>query len=252
MLFSGKSIVTSWPISLNGMQMPRASALLILCLILHSPVLMAQKTFETTGKITRLDPAFDAFVKSDAKVEVLASGFRWSEGPAWIKEGGYLIFSDVPNNVIHKWSEAGGLEDFLRPSGYTGRGPYSEEPGSNGLTVSQKGEIIACECGDRRVTAMPLENGGKLTLADRWEGKRFNSPNDVVQHPGGAYYFTDPPYGLPGKENSTIQEIKQYGVYRIGTDGKVTQIISDLTRPNGLAFTADGSCLLYTSPSPRD
>ena len=214
---------------------------------------MAQKTFETTGKITRLDPAFDAFVKSDAKVEVLASGFRWSEGPAWIKEGGYLIFSDVPNNVIHKWSEAGGLEDFLRPSGYTGRGPYSEEPGSNGLTVSQKGEIIACECGDRRVTAMPLENGGKLTLADRWEGKRFNSPNDVVQHPGGAYYFTDPPYGLPGKENSTIQEIKQYGVYRIGTDGKVTQIISDLTRPNGLAFTADGrTCLLYTSPSPRD
>lgn len=191
------------------------------------------------GQVVRLDPALDALLEKDARIEVLASGFEWSEGPVWVKGGGYLLFSDVPKNTVYRWKEGEGVSEFLKPSGYTGQGTYSDEPGSNGLILNRKGELVSCEHGDRRVSAMALNGGKKRTLADRWEGKRFNSPNDVVQHSSGAYYFTDPPYGLAKKADDPTREIPQFGVYRIGTDGKVTQVVSDLKRPNGLAFSPD-------------
>ena len=156
---------------------------------------------KTVGQVVRLDPELDNLIEKNAIIEVLADGFTWSEGPAWVKEGNYLIFSDVPENTIFKWKEGEGLTPFLKPSGYTGRGKYSKEPGSNGLTISNDGKIIACEHGDRRVTIMPLEGGGKKTLSDNHLGKRFNSPNDVVQKLNGDIYFTDPPYGLPSRES---------------------------------------------------
>ena len=203
---------------------------------------------KTIGEVVRLDPELDFLIEKDAQIEVLADGFKWSEGPAWVKNGGYLIFSDVPQNIIFKWKEGEGLTEFLKPSGYTGRGTYSREPGSNGLTISHDGKIIACEHGDRRITIMPLEGGGKHTLSDNHQGKRYNSPNDVVQKLNGDIYFTDPPYGLPKHENDPTRETNVFGVYRIAKNGQTTLLIKDLTRPNGLAFSPDES-LLYVNQS---
>jgi gluconolactonase len=215
----------------------------------------SQNSYPTIGKIVRLDPRLDNLLSADTKIEVLATGFVWSEGPAWVKgttpESGYLLFSDVPQNTVYKWSEKEGLTTFLKPSGYTGTGFYSNEPGSNGLTINKLGQLVSCEHGDRRVSAMPLTGGGKITLADRFQGKRFNSPNDVVQHSGGAYYFTDPPYGLPKQENDPNREMSWSGVYRIGTDGAVTLQTKELTRPNGLAFSTDEKTLYVAQSDPE-
>jgi gluconolactonase len=213
--------------------------------------IIAQNNYPTIGKVVRLDPSLDKLIAQDAKIEVLSSGYKWSEGPVWIKNGEYLLFSDVPANTIYRWKEGDKMASpFLKPSGYTGMGRYSNEPGSNGLIINQKGELVACEHGDRRVSAMPLEVGGKRTLADNFQGKRFNSPNDVVQHSSGAYYFTDPPYGLNKQENDPSRESDIFGVYRIGTDGKVSVVISDLQRPNGLAFSPDEKTLYVAQSDP--
>jgi gluconolactonase len=215
--------------------------------------LMSAKTitnYPTIGNTVQIDPSFAKLISPDAKIEVLASGYKWSEGPAWVKNGGYLIFSDVPANTTYQWSATEGVSVFLKPSGYTGKGYYSYEPGGNGMIINKLGEVVTCEHGDRRVTAMPLTGGGKYALADNFEGKRFNSPNDVVQHSGGAYYFTDPPYGLEKHENDPKREIDFFGVFRVGTDRKVTAIIKNMTRPNGLAFSPDEKTLYVAQSDP--
>jgi gluconolactonase len=212
----------------------------VLLITLISYPLMAQH--KTVGQLISLDPAFNALVDTDAKIEVLADGFQWTEGPVWVKDGNYLLFSDVKQNAIFKWKEGEGITPFLKPSGYTGRLPYSDEPGSNGLIINKKGELVACEHGDRRVSAMPLNNGGKRTLADNYQGKPFNSPNDIVQKSNGDYYFTDPAYGLPANAPRNV-----LGVYRISKDKTVTLLIDDLT-PNGLAFSPDEK-ILYVAQS---
>jgi len=198
---------------------------------------------KTTGKLVADDDAFYDYVDKDAKIEVLAEGFIWSEGPVWVKDGGFLLFSDVPQNTIFKWKDDEGLSEFLKPSGYTGIPPYSGEPGSNGLTISNDGELVMSEHGDRRISKMPLVGGGKFTLADTWMGKRFNSPNDVVQASNGTYYFTDPPYGLPEQQNSALREIDAFGVYIIDTNGNVKMVVKNLTRPNGVALSPDEKTL---------
>ena len=201
-----------------------------------------------TGEMTieRLDPAIDKLIPADAKIEVIATGFKWAEGPVWKKETGELLFSDVPNNVIHAWD---GKETrvYMKPSGYTGVGKYGKEDGSNGLTFDAENNLILAEHGDRRVSILK-NGGGKMTLADTFEGKRFNSPNDVVVHSSGAVYFTDPIYGLPDGENSTFREIEFCGVFRIAKDGSVTLITKELERPNGLAFSPDDK-ILYVANS---
>jgi gluconolactonase len=212
----------------------------------------AQSNYPTLGKVIRLAPELDKLIASDAKIEVLSSGYQWSEGPVWVKNGAYLLFSDVPANTIYRWKEGDkAATPFLKPSGYTGMGRYSNEPGSNGLIINQKGELVACEHGDRRVSAMPLNVGGKRNLADNFQGKRFNSPNDVVQHSSGAYYFTDPPYGLDKHESDPTRESDIFGVYRIGTDGKVTIATAELQRPNGLAFSPDEKTLYVAQSDPN-
>ncbi|WP_421802669.1 SMP-30/gluconolactonase/LRE family protein [Flagellimonas sp.] len=198
---------------------------------------------KTTGKLVADDDAFYDYVDKDAKIEVLAEGFIWSEGPVWVKDGGFLLFSDVPQNTIFKWKDDEGLSEFLKPSGYTGIPPYSGEPGSNGLTISNDGELVMSEHGDRRISKMPLVGGGKFTLADTWMGKRFNSPNDVVQASNGTYYFTDPPYGLPEQQDSDLREIDAFGVYKIDTNGNVKMVVKNLTRPNGVALSPDEKTL---------
>ena len=192
---------------------------------------------EVPAQITRLDPALDEIVPRDAKLEKLAEGFLFTEGPVWMPDG-YLLFSDPNNNTIYRWSEDDGLSVFRTKSGYTGVdiGEYSQ-PGSNGLAVDSEGRLTIDEHGNRRVTR--LERTGFLTvLADRYEGKRFNSPNDLVYKSDGSLYFTDPPFGLPRFFADPRKETPFSGVYR-WHDGQIQLLSTDLNGPNGLAFSPD-------------
>jgi len=129
--------------------------------------------YPTVGKIHILDPRMQSLIDPDAKIEVVAQGFTWSEGPVWVKKGQYLLFTDVPENVIHRWSEKDGLSVFLKPAGYTGSVHYSDEPGANGLIINKKGNLVSCEHGDRRIAEMPLDAPEKKrTLAHMFEGKK--------------------------------------------------------------------------------
>ncbi len=211
---------------------------------------LAHGQTKTIGQVVALDPEFTDLVDRDAKIEILADSFRWSEGPVWVKAGGFLLFSDIPRNTIFKWKEGEGISEFLKPSGYTGKLPYSQEPGSNGLIINSTGQLVACEHGDRRVTVMPMRQGGKFTLADRYLGKRFNSPNDIIQRSSGDYYFTDPYYGLPNREKDSSRETAICGVYRISPDGRVSLLIDNML-PNGLAFSPDEK-ILYVGQSDPD
>jgi gluconolactonase len=202
------------------------------------------------GKIDRLDPAFDALIAPGTKIEKLAENFDWSEGPVWIRNGGYLLFSDVPMNIIYKWQEGKGVSTYFTPSGYTGTIPRGGEPGSNGLTVDSQGRVTSCEHGDRRVGRME-KDGTKTTVADKYQGKRLNSPNDLVYKSNGDLYFTDPPYGLVGNINDPKKELTFQGVYRVTPGGEVTLLTDELTRPNGLAFSPDEKTLYVAVSDPE-
>ncbi len=195
------------------------------------------------GEIVKVDPALDTLLAPDAKIEVLASGLNWSEGPVWSKELGAVLFSDVPENHVLKWKEGEGMSVYLKPSGYTGILPYSREPGSNGLTFNATGELCSCEHGDRRVSVL-TKRGGKRTIADNFEGKRFSSPNDLCFDKAGNLYFTDPPYGLPkGPADTENRQIEWNGVYRVTPDGKVALLTKEMTYPNGIALSPDEKTL---------
>ena len=199
-------------------------------------------------KILRFDPRFDKLVPKDAVIEKLADGFSWVEGPVWNRAGNFLLFSDIPNNAVMKWKEGEGVSLFLQPSGYTGKEPFTgREPGSNGLTFDPKGRLVLCEHGDRRIARLESD-GKKTTLVDRYQGKRINSPNDVIFKSNGDMYFTDPPFGLPGTFDDPGKELDFQGVYRLSTDGKLTLLTKDLKAPNGIAFSPDGK-ILYLSDS---
>jgi gluconolactonase len=206
--------------------------------------------YPTIGEVVREDSRLDELISPEARIEVLASGFEWSEGPIWLRDEGCLLFSDIPHNVIYRWSEEAGLSEWMKPSGYTGVEDYGAEPGSNGLTVDSAGRLVLCEHGDRRVSLL-TPGGGKLTLADRYQGRRLNSPNDVVVKSDGSIYFTDPPYGLPQRWEDPRRELDFCGVYRLDPSGELRLLHADLTRPNGLAFSPDER-LLYVANSDPD
>ena len=191
-----------------------------------------------------------AWFPAGAKIEVLATGFAWAEGPVWVKDGGYLLFSDIPRNSVMKWTPQDGATLFLKPSGFTGVVDYGHEPGSNGLTIDSQGRLISCEHGDRRVSRLET-SGGKRTLADNYQGKRLNSPNDVIVKSNGDIYFTDPPYGLPKNWEDPRRELDFCGVYRLAADGKLTLLTRELTRPNGLAFSPDEKTLYVANSDPQ-
>ena len=229
-----------------------ASLGVLACAVARTAVAVdkAVPNYPTLGKIDRKDPRFDKLIPKDAKIEVLASGFKWSEGPLWIKDGGYLVFSDIPRNSVMKWSEDDGVSLLLKPSGYTGIVDYGNEPGSNGLTIDSQGRIHFCEHGDRRVSRLEKE-GGKKTLVDSYQGKRLNSPNDLVFKSNGDLYFTDPPYGLPKQWDDPRRELDFCGVYRLSADGKLTLLTPDMTRPNGIAFSPDEKTLYVAQSDPE-
>jgi gluconolactonase len=211
-----------------------------------------RKADEAKLKIERLDPALDRLLAPDAKIEIIAEGYEWSEGPIWVKAGGFLLFSDVIKNTVHRWKEGEGAKPYLTPSGYTATAPRGGETGSNGLTLDKEGRLVLCQHGDRRVAAMdaPLSKpqAKYITLADRYAGARFNSPNDLVFKSNGDLYFTDPAYGMEKQWDDPKREMAYAGVFRRGTDGKVTLLTKDMTRPNGLAFSPDEK-LLYVAQS---
>jgi len=189
-------------------------------------------------KIQREDPALDAIIAPDAQIEKLAGGFLFTEGPVWVRDGGYLLFSDPNNNVIYRWSEEDGVSVYRTHSGYAGMniGEYSQ-PGSNGLTLDSQGRLTINEHGNRRVTR--LEKNGQLTvLADHFQGKRLNSPNDLVYRSDGALYFTDPPFGLPKFFEDPRKELSYSGVFCL-ISVELKLVSKDLTGPNGLAFSPD-------------
>lgn len=217
----------------------------------RSQAMSAAQTYPTVGRIVRDDPGLDGVIAPDARIEKLAEGFTWSEGPVWIDDGGYLLFSDVPQNRIHRWSEADGLSVFMQPSGYDGPDPSGfREPGSNGLIVGLAGSILMADHGNRAIARVDLATKAKTLLATRYQGRRFNSPNDLVQASDGAIYFSDPPYGLEGMDQSPLKEQPHNGVYRLDPDGTVTLLINDLTFPNGVALSPDQRTLYVAQSDP--
>ena len=211
---------------------------------------------QTIGSIERLDPALDALVPADAKLEIIGHGFEWSEGPTWLKaDGGFLLFSDVLTNTIHRWDAQRGCRTYLSPSGYTSDVPRGAEMGSNGLAVDREGRLLLCQHGDRRIARLDTPwrspRTAYVTVADRYDGKRFNSPNDLAVHSSGAIYFTDPPYGMIDYNDDVTKipdkEIPFQGVYRVAPDGQVTLVTRELERPNGIAFSPDEKTLYVAS-----
>jgi gluconolactonase len=209
---------------------------------------------KTLGTIFRKDPRFDKLIPPGAQMEVLAGGFEWTEGPVWVKNGGYLLFSVIPPNKVLKWKEGDGVSIYLKPSGFTGEKDLRAEPGSNGLVIDAKGGLILCQHGDRRIARMdaPVSSPAAkfVTLADKHDGKKLNSPNDACYHSSGALYFTDPPYGLAKRMEDPTKELDFQGVYRLGTDGKLTLLTKEVTRPNGIAFSPDEKTLYVASSDP--
>lgn len=207
------------------------------------------------GTLERLDPALDKIVSPDARAEIIAEGFSWSEGPVWVEAQQMLLFSDVPKNIIYKWTKAKGKEVYLTPSGYTGSVPRGGEMGSNGLTLDKEGRLILCQHGDRQVGRMesPLDQPTpKFTaMATQYKGKKFSSPNDVVVNSKGEIFFTDPPYGLPSQsDNDPAKELPWNGVYKVKKNGEVVLLTDTLTRPNGLAFLPGEKQLIVANSDP--
>ncbi len=202
------------------------------------------------GTIERLDPAFNKLIPTSSVLEQLAGGFEWTEGPVWVnKDGGYLLFSDIPNNRIVKWQDGKGVADFLKP--VCRNSANLKEPGSNGLLLDPQGRLVMMEHGDRRVARLDAD-GKQTVLADKFEGKRFNIPNDGVYKSNGDLYFTDPPYGLMRKDQEGFpgMEMDFCGVYRLAKDGKLTLLTKSMTKPNGIAFSPDEKTLYVANSDP--
>ncbi|MEN2784971.1 SMP-30/gluconolactonase/LRE family protein [Sphingomonas qilianensis] len=190
--------------------------------------------------VQRLDPALDAVVDVSAEVEVLGTGYRWAEGPVWARRKNCLLFSDVPGNTIWRWRERQGLDVFMRPSGLQGVVPEAfNEAGANGLAIDGAGRLVMADSGNRAIARLDLATRRKTLLIDRFEGKRFNSPNTVVVAKSGAIFFTDPPYGLKDQDHSPLRELDFQGLFRLDPDGRVHLLDRSHRRPNGLALSPD-------------
>ncbi len=206
----------------------------------------AAANFESVGQLTSFDAAFADVVDAGARIEKLTGDeFTWSEGPTWVPaNGGYLLFNDPPENRMYRWSQAEGLSVFLDPSGYAGP-PLDtmREGGANGLFTEAAGSVLLADSGNRLVARLDPADKSRTPLAETFEGKRFNSPNDVVARGDGSVFFTDPPYGFTDGDASPAKELEANGIYRIDADGSVHLLDDSLSRPNGIAFSPDGNTL---------
>jgi gluconolactonase len=242
--------------------MKRIGLALVFLAAIAGSWLMAQAPQPRPFRVVRLDPALDSIVSTDAKIDILGEHFGLTEGPVWIKQGtgGYLLFSDCAANVIYKWQEGAPLSVFLERSGYTGKDVLNVGQqtiagrlailliGSNGLTLDPQGRLIITAMADRNVVRLE-KDGMRTLLADRYEGKRFSGPNDIVVKSDGGVYFTDSVNGLRGGGDSPFRELSYNGIFLI-KDGKVTLLESDQNHPgefpNGITFSPDEKYLYVT------
>jgi gluconolactonase len=214
--------------------------------------LSAQEKKETIGSVERINPEMDLYVPRGSEIEILASGFGWSEGPVWVDQLNAVLFSDVWNNKVYRWDDKNGLSVFLDPSGFTGIVPANKKAGSNGLTLNSKNELVLAMHGDRRIAKLKSwEEKTFETIVNRYEGNLFSSPNDLVYAKNGDLYFTDPPYGLKGFNNDELKELPYNGVYKLSYSGSLSLIIDDLSIPNGIAISNDQKTL-YVNVSDRE
>ena len=224
--------------------------ILKLILILINLSVISQDKF--IGSVERLSPEIDNLIEKSAKIEILADGFEWSEGPVWSSQLNSVLFSDVPENVIYSWNEDKGLETFTRPIGYSGKVPNLKKAGTNGLTIDADGNLIICMHGDRKITRLEKLNiNRKVTLVNSFDGNLLNSPNDLVYDSKGNLYFTDPPYGLLEGDNDKLKEIEFNGVYKVSPNGDIKVLVKNLTRPNGISISNDEKTL-YVANSDKN
>lgn len=226
---------------------------------------------QQAASVEKLQPGLDTLLPTGVEIEQVASGFKWTEGPVWVQTGGFLLFAEIPSNRILKWTPGGQATTFMHPSGYEGATPYGgPEPGSNGMTLDARGRLTVAGHARRsvwRLEQMDQQKEGKdaliTVLAESYQGKRLNSPNDLVYRSDGSLYFTDPPYGLRTQSDQDPQkQLQVNGVYRLRgalqqpagaapDPAKLELIVSDLPRPNGIAFSPDGKVLYVDNSEPK-
>lgn len=201
--------------------------------------------------IESLDERFHQIVHDTARVEIIAEGFEWAEGPLWLDSYGTLLFTDVPANTAYKWSEQTGKQVYLKPSGYTGSAKRGGETGANGLLLDSNDRLVLCQHGNRQLALMDAPvNDPKPNfkpLAANYQGKKFNSPNDAALRTNGDIFFTDPPYGLEKNMDDPLKEISFQGVFRVKPSGEVKLLVDSITRPNGIALTRDEQSLIVAN-----
>ena len=202
-----------------------------------------------TAQVRSMDPRFDRLIPSNPRLETIADGFTWVEGPVWNQKGGYLLFSDIPANRVYKWTPGEGVSLYLEHSGYRGITAFTgKEPGSNGLTFDRDGRLVLCRHGDRQIGRLEAD-GRIIALASRYNGRGLNSPNDLVFKSNGDLYFTDPPFGLP-KGFDDPGKAPVQGVYLLSRDGTVSLLIEEIKAPNGIAFSPDEKILYISDVDP--
>jgi gluconolactonase len=211
--------------------------------------------YKTIGTIERTDSALDSIIAPGAKVEIIAEGFDWCEGPLWIESEKMLLFSDVPQNIVYKWTEEKGKEIYLTPSGYTDSIKRPGEMGSNGLLLDPAGHLVLCQHGNRQMARMNAALTDPkpefISIANNYKGKKFNSPNDAVYNSNGELFFTDPPYGLEKLLDDPKKEIPFQGVYKVKKNGEIILLTDSLTRPNGIAFLPGEKTLVVANSDPE-
>jgi gluconolactonase len=224
------------------------SVILIVTIVCSGFPAESRQAEKSEGSVVRADAALDKLVPPTARIEKIATGFDFTEGPVYMPQG-YLLFSDIPRNTIYKWMPDGTVSEFRKPSGFNGKdAPPGAFIGSNGLTHDREGRLIICQHGNGRIIRLE-KNGAETVLADKYEGKRLNSPNDAVYKSDGSLYFTDPPYGFPKEDKDPKKELKFNGIYRLA-GGKLQLLVQDLSRPNGLAFSPDEKYLYVANSDP--
>lgn len=215
-------------------------------------VLQSQKT--KIGSLEFLDPRMEDLIDKNAKIELLAEGFDWAEGPVWVDRLNGVLFSDVPNNKVYMWNEKKGLSIFIEPSGMTNYSPTNKSDGSNGLALDKNGNLILCQHGDRTVARLKkwnFKNPSFDIIVEKYEGKRLNSPNDLVFDKSGSIYFTDPPYGLKIQDDDPLKELNFNGIYRWSESKGIELLSKSMKRPNGIILSEDEKTI-YVGNSDKD
>lgn len=213
-----------------------------------------KNTMKPNSSIEILDDAALTLIDPEAKLEVIAEGFEWTEGPLWLEKEQKLLFSDIPNNSVFQIDAKGETSLYLKPSGYTGEAARGGETGSNALILDPQGNLVLCQHGDRRMAKMNAPLGQPkadfVTIVDNYQGKRLNSPNDAIYDKVGNLYFTDPPYGLEFNMDDPAKELSFQGIYCLKTDGELL-LVDSLSRPNGITFSPDQSKLIVANSDPE-